>query len=114
MNASVCTSLKRSLFDDLLALATESMESAREFWTFCSVTPQPGIVAFNAFNFSLAERALQNASRWGITSSIEPMYVWPRIPFGCRLIFIKSDGGVLNEHGLANARPWTNQILIKT
>ena len=53
-------------FDDLLALATESMESAREFLDILfRYEAQPGIVAFNAFNFSLAERALQNAKSLG-------------------------------------------------
>jgi len=53
-------------FDDLLAMATESMESAREFLDILfRYEAQPGIVAFNAFNFSLAERALQNAKSLG-------------------------------------------------
>ncbi|MEC8770931.1 MAG: hypothetical protein VXX19_08795 [Planctomycetota bacterium] len=53
-------------FDDLLGLATESMESAREFLDILfRYEAQPGIVAFNAFNFSLAERALQNAKSLG-------------------------------------------------
>ena len=53
-------------FDDLLGMASESMESAREFLDILfRYEAQPGIVAFNAFNFSLAERALQNAKSLG-------------------------------------------------
>ncbi|OUW03428.1 MAG: hypothetical protein CBD11_03415 [Phycisphaera sp. TMED151] len=53
-------------FDDLLGMATESMESTKEFLDILfRYEAQPGIVAFNAFNFSLAERALQNAKSLG-------------------------------------------------
>lgn len=50
---------------------------------------------------------------WGVAILVHSLGLWLAAPSK-----IPSGGGLVaslgNEHGLANARPWTNQILITT
>ena len=79
--------LRRAFF--LGWFGVESEKSARssarlveETWTFCSVT-KPNRASWRSTpSISLWRNGhCKMPSRWGITSSIEPMCVWPRIPF---------------------------------